>query len=37
MAPIDADAQELDKIFSETNELRQSIQEKKLRMFLVIS
>ena len=31
MAPIDADAQELDKIFSETNELRQSIQEKKLK------
>ena len=31
MAPIDADAQELDKIFAETNELRQSIQEKKLK------
>ena len=31
MAPINADAQELDKIFSETNELRQSIQEKKLK------
>ena len=30
MAPIDADAKELDKIFAETNELRQSIQEKKL-------
>ena len=28
MAPIDADAQELDKIFAETNELRKSIQEK---------
>ena len=31
MAPIDADAQELDKIFAETNELRKSIQEKKLK------
>ena len=31
MAPIDADAQELDKIFAETNELRESIQEKKLK------
>lgn len=28
MAPIDANTQELDKIFAETNELRQSIQDK---------
>ena len=31
MAPIDANTQELDKIFAETNELRQSIQDKKLK------
>ena len=31
MAPIDANAQELDKIFAETNELRQSIQDKKIK------
>ena len=31
MAPIDADDQELDEIFSQTNELRKSIQEKKLK------
>ena len=29
--PIDANTQELDKIFAETNELRQSIQDKKLK------
>ena len=31
MAPIDADDQELDEIFSQTNELRKSIQEKKIK------